>query len=395
MSPRTWKSIRTAMGGIFRPVLRRTTPVLRRTMPVAMTVALTFTPVLASPASAVGFTVTNERNATTPGLEQFGAVKATVVYDFFHLTCDNNGCYADGGALPAQAVYEAKIKDYVSQFGGSSTAPVVLDFENIVVTALSGQAATHALNLWKQLITWIHHAAPSAPVGMYGYDWSTQNNHLTQQLHADGLLDFFAPRMYWDSGETQPSWASQLDAAIANERSLAPDQPIYPYISPHIIGGGYVSGTTWSYILTQAKTKTEGVVVWEPSATDSTACAWVSQNSYEMGVITGTGSSGPLTATAAAPSGNCTIPRGATTSIPVTVKNTSGSATAATTMQSFTGAPQGITGTWQYWNVPALAPGATWNTTLHLTVPPTGSWSTALFHLRTGLSDTRWAAVVL
>ncbi|WP_327433980.1 hypothetical protein [Streptomyces sp. NBC_01236] len=234
------------------------------------------------------------------------------------------------------------------------------------------------------------------PSGWTGrQDYNSTNNTLTKALHADGLLDFFAPRAYWDSGETESSWKTQFDASVANDRSLVPDQPIYPYVSPNIIGGGYVSGTTWSYILTQAKASADGVVVWEPGAADSTACNWVSQNSYEMGVITGTSSSGPLTATASAPSGNCTVPRGATTSVPVTIKNTSSSTTAATTMQSFTGAPQGISGTWQYWNVPAPAPGATWNTTLYLTIPSTETLSTALFHLRTGLSDTRWATVVL
>lgn len=378
----------------LRHLLRRA---LGRSVPLAAATALTVTPALASPASAADtFPVfTNERNATTPGLEQYGAVKATVAYDWFAFTCDTSACYSNGGALPTETEFKTKMLDYIGQFGAGDTAPVVLDFENIVVTKLSGTAATNAFDLWKELITWTHEVAPSAPVGMYGYDYNATNNSLTKALHTDGLLDFFAPRAYWDSGETESSWKTQFDASVANDRSLVPDQPIYPYVSPNIIGGGYVSGTTWSYILTQVKASADGVVVWEPGAADSTACNWVSQNSYEMGVITGTSSSGPLTATATAPSGNCTVPRGATTSVPVTIKNTSSATTAATTMQSFTGAPQGVSGTWQYWNVPALAPGATWNTTLYLTIPSTETWSTALFHLRTGLSDTRWATVVL
>ncbi|MEV8567813.1 hypothetical protein AB0436_19935 [Streptomyces sp. NPDC051322] len=368
---------------------------LRKTVLGAGATALAVIPALASPASAAGFTVyTNERNTITPGLRQYGAVKSTVVYDAFKFTCDAQGCYSNGGALPAKATYEATVQEYVSQFGGDASSPVVLDFENIVLTALSGQAATNAFNLWKQLITWTHEAVPSAPVGMYGYDWSTQNNSLIKQLHQNGLFDFFAPRAYWDSGETQSSWSSQLDQAIANDHSLAPGRPVYPYINPQQINGGYLSGSTWSYVMNQLKSKTEGAVVWEPSASDSSACNWVLQNSYEMGVITGTSSSGPLTATATAPSGSCVVPHGTTTTIPVTIKNTSGSTTAATTMQSFTGAPQGITGTWTYWNVPSLAPGATWTTALILTIPSSETWSTALFHLRTGLSDTRYAVIV-
>jgi hypothetical protein len=354
--------------------------VLRRKV-ASLVAALAVLPAFTPTAQAAGFAVyTNERNSPTPGLQQYGAVKSTVVYDAFAFTCDANGCYSNGGALPSQATYQAKITDYMSQFGGGASAPVVLDFENIVLTALSGQAATNAFNLWKQLITWTHQAAPSAPVGMYGYDWSTQNNSLTAQLHQNGLLDFFAPRAYWDSGETQSSWSSQLDQAIANDHSLASGQPIYPYISPQQINGGYVSGSTWSYVINQLKSKTEGGVIWEPSASDSSACNWVSQNSYELGVITGTSSSGPLTATATAPSGTCVVPRGASTTIPVTIKNTSSSTTAASTMQSFTGAPQGITGTWQYWDIPSLAPGATWTTALLLTVPSSETWSTALLH---------------
>ncbi|WP_327433981.1 hypothetical protein [Streptomyces sp. NBC_01236] len=140
-------------------------------MLLAAATALTVTPALASPASAAGtFPVfTNERNATTPGLEQYGAVKATVAYDWFAFTCDTSACYSNGGALPTESAYKTKMLDYISQFGAGDTAPVVLDFENIVVTKLSGTAATNAFDLWKELITWTHEVAPSAPVGMYGY----------------------------------------------------------------------------------------------------------------------------------------------------------------------------------------------------------------------------------
>ncbi|WP_405911547.1 hypothetical protein OG760_00615 [Streptomyces sp. NBC_00963] len=366
----------------------------------SLAVAVAALTALAPTASASsGFTVfTNERGADTPGLQQYGAVKATVVYDYYALTCDADGCYSNGGALPSEAAYESKVKEYMgaSQFGGGATAPVVLDFENIVLTAESGQAATNALNLWKQLITWTHRAAPSAPVGMYGYDSSTTNNSLTQQLHQNGLLDFFAPRAYRGSSQTDAAWTSTLDAAVTNDHSLAPGQPIYPYISPSwdgSPGGAYMSGTTWGYTIDQLKAKTDGAVVWEPSANDASACNWVAQNAYEMGALTGTPSSGPLTATATPPSGNCTVPRGSTTTVPVTVTNTSGSTTAATQMQSFTGG-SGFSGSWQYWNVPSLAPGASFRTSLPLAVASSQSTSTALLHIRTGLSDTRWAVVV-
>ncbi|MFF3839150.1 hypothetical protein [Streptomyces sp. NPDC001930] len=378
--------------------------ILRRAAVVAAVVAIALLPAVAHPrqaSAAAGFQVfTNERSAHPPGLAQYGAVKATVVYDVFAFRCDAAGCTSNGGPLPSQATYEAKVKEYMgaNQFGGEATAPVVLDFEDIVLTALSGQAATHAFGLWKQLITWTHNAAPSAPVGMYGYDWSTHNNDLTRQLHQDGYFDFFAPRAYWDAGETQSGWAAQLDQAVANDRALAPGQPIYPYIHPKTIGGGYLPGTTWAFIVDQLKTKTEGAVVWEPSASDASACNWVSQHSYESGVITGTSSSGPLTARATLPSGDCTLTRGAQVDIPVTITNTSGSTTPATSMQTINNQATGVHGTgttWQYWNIPSLPPGQSATTTLHLQVDATQVASTVLLHLRTGISDTRWAVVIV
>ncbi|UUN26077.1 hypothetical protein [Streptomyces sp. FIT100] len=62
-------------------------------------------------------------------------------------------------------------------------------------------------------------------------------------------------------------------------------------------------------------------------------------------------------------------------------------------MQSFSGTA-GFSGSWKYWNVPSLAPGASWSTELPMTVASSYDASTALLHIRTGLSDTRWAVVV-
>jgi hypothetical protein len=349
-------------------------------------------------AHAAGFTVyTMERNAVTPGLAQYGATPATVMYDYFHLTCDSAGCYSNGGALPTQSAYEAKVLDYISQFaGGDATKPLVLDFEDIALPHLTGAAATNALALWKQLITWTHDAAPDAQVGMYGYDWETANLSLTAQLYQPSYLDIFAPRGYWDQGLSQSAWSSRIDQAVANDRSISSTLPLVPFVSPTQFGSTnpYLSGNQWGYVFDKLSASAQGMFVWEPSATDSTACPWVSQNAYEMGVLTGTASSGPLAATATPPSGSCTIARAATTNIPVVVKNTSSQQTSATSMQSVTGLPQGISATWQFWSVPALAPGATWSTTLIVTVPAGETYSTVLTHLRTGISSTRQTFVV-
>lgn len=346
---------------------------LRSIAAAAAALVITVFPALSAPAAAqedtaeaaAGFTMyLNERGANRPGLDQFGAVRSTVVYDAFALTCDTAGCYSNGGALPSQATYEAKVKEYMSagQFGGGATEPVALDFEAIELTQVpTGQAATNAYNLWRQLLTWTHNAAPQAPICHYGYDWETRNQNLIKQLHTDGLLDCFAPRAYWYSDQTPAEWSSRLDAAIARDRAMAPDHPIYPFINPGIINTSTAMyGSQVAHMFTELKAKTEGAIFWEPflfTGSDPVGnCRWLSQFSYEMRLVTGTPTSGPLAASAALPSGNCTVPRGATTNVPVTITNTSGATTAATQMQSF-GGTAGFTGSWKYGTCPPSRPG--------------------------------------
>ncbi|GAA1038337.1 NEW3 domain-containing protein [Streptomyces murinus] len=380
--------------------------VLRRTVTTAAALAAAVVPALAlAPAAHAdqaralrsGFTVyTNERNVPTPGLENFGAVRSTVAYDYFHLTCDAAGCYSDGGALPTEDAYKAKILDYVQQFHGGPTDPVVLDFEPIALTEVSGPAATNAFALWKQLIHWTHEAMPKAPVGAYGYDWKTTNIDLVKKLHAPGLLDFFAPRAYFDKTPGMTGWNSNLDGALANDHAIAPGQPVVPYISPSFSGNtgtGYLDGTQIDTIFATLKARTQGVVVWEPDAKGPAACGWFNAFSANMGTLTNTASHGPLTAKATTPGGDCTVPAGATTTVPVTFTNTSSAATAATTVQAPGGLPAGWSVTWSDTSVPALAPGAAWTTSFTVTAPAAGPDNTALLHQTTGLGDTRFAMV--
>ncbi|UUN30629.1 hypothetical protein [Streptomyces sp. FIT100] len=376
---------------------------------VAAVLALAALPTTAPPAAAqspeapsaaaAGFTVfTNERGAHPPGHPQYGATKATVVYDVFAYTCDAVACYSNGSTtLPSQATYEAKVKEYMgaSQFGGDPTAPVVLDFEAIEMTQLSNrQAALKAQGLWRTLLTWTRNAAPQAPICHYGYDWLTLNQDLIEDLHDENLLNCFAPRAYFYDGQSLAAWDSDFDAAIARDRAMAPNHPIYPYVNPYSFSSQtYVPGNAWAHMFAKVKASADGVVIWESTANNANACAWVSQNSYEMGVITGTGSTGPFQVSATLPSGNCIVPRGTTTTVPVTLTNTSTATTPATQMQSFNSTP-GFSGSWKYWNVPALAPGATWSTELPMAVAATQTTSTALLRIRTGISDTRWAVIV-
>ncbi|WP_435127567.1 COG1470 family protein [Actinacidiphila sp. bgisy144] len=363
---------------------------------LVLTAALgaTLLPGTAAPAHAAEFTVyTNERAVGQPDLAQYGAVRATVAYDAFHFTCDADGCYANGGALPDQATFENDIRTYVGEFGGDSTAPIVLDYENIVVTALSGQAATNAFDLWKnELIPWTHDAEPGAPVGMYGYDWQTANNTLTQQLHQDGLFDFFAPRAYTGSTQTAANWTSTLKSSVANDQALAPGQPVYPYLSPQFTDtGASMSGTLLASEISQVQALTTGAVMWEPSAAAAADCPWIEQFAYTMGQLTGTGSSGPLSVTATVPN-TCVVTRGGTTSVPVTVTNNGTATSAATVMRPVAG-PQGITESYTYYDVPALAPGGTWTTTLSITVPAAQTDGSALLEIDYGTGFQRLTVI--
>ncbi|WP_326718313.1 hypothetical protein OHT59_01455 [Streptomyces sp. NBC_00243] len=265
------------------------------------------------------FTVfTNERGDRVPGLHQFGAVRSTVVYDIFKFTCDDEGSYARGGALPGRSAYQDQVHAYIEQFGGRPGAPVVLDFEDILLTELSGPAAHHALGLWQRLISWTKEAVPGSPVGMYGFDWRTTNSQLTRELYANGLLDFFAPEAYWWQGQTEETWTRRFDASVANARALAPGKPVYPYFHPRYIDGGYLPAHVWSASTDRFKELADGVVIWEPSANGADSYGWVSQYAHELSTPSGTAD--PPTVTLQPR----TAARGSTTALTLTMTDPSG-----------------------------------------------------------------------
>ncbi|MGS2619706.1 hypothetical protein ACVCAH_35290 [Micromonospora sp. LZ34] len=76
----------------------------------------------------------------------------------------------------------------MAEFSGAPGAPVVLDFEDILLTEHSGRSARNALELWTRLITWTKEITPGSPIGMYGFDRKTANIDLTRELFQDGLL---------------------------------------------------------------------------------------------------------------------------------------------------------------------------------------------------------------
>ncbi|MBB6406784.1 hypothetical protein [Arthrobacter sp. AZCC_0090] len=342
---------------------------------------------------ATSFTLYDNTSYPRANLEQYGLTRAAVVYDVWHMACTDTGCTN----IPTQSDFTAKVQYFVSQFRAASTTPLTLDFENILmVSATSAAQAQNELTLWQQLITWAHEAAPSAPIGMYSYDWSTSYTSLTQQLYTPGYLDYFAPAMY-TYYSTLSGWDNALNLAVTHDQSLNPALPIYPYIWPQWDNSGtshpFISASDWTHILTSLQAQTQGAILWSSNdSLDATACGWVGVTSDQAAVLTGTQSYGPLTISAATPD-TCSLTRGATTAVGVTVTNNGKNASAPATLQPVAG-QQGITESYSDPNIPTLPPGRSWTTTLNITVPSTETDTTALLHINYGTGDQHLTVVV-
>ncbi|HWG26388.1 hypothetical protein [Actinospica sp.] len=349
------------------------------------------------PAHAASFAVyfANDEHESAADIEQYGAADSATVYDDWSLSCSTTGC----SNVPSQSVFESKVQDYVSLDKSGSTHPITLDFENILpVSATSTAQAAQEVSLWHELITWAHDAEPSAPIGMYSYDWNSAYASYTAELYASGYLDYFAPSMYnrWSSTST---WASELSTAVSNDHSIDSALPIYPYVEAIWDDGssGYLSGTDWDSEFQQIESRTQGVVLWNTGPlSDSTACGWLEAFSSEMGGLTGTASSGPLTVSDSTSGTGCVVPSGETRTVTFTLANDGSSTSGATTMSDDTGGPDGITlGDFEYWDIPALAPGASYGPdSANLTVPSGASVTTALLYLDYGTGRQRVAVII-
>lgn len=376
-----------------RPRTRLATPLAPLTAVLLALIPLLLLGVGVPRAHAAAFTVYNATTESWPhgDLEQFGATDAATVYDNWSLACSTTGC----SNVPSQSTFEAKVQSYAGIDKSGASGPITLDFEGIVpVDATSTAQAAQEVALWKELITWAHDAEPNAPIGMYSYDYATAYTSYTAQLYASGYLDFFAPSLYnrWAS---VAAWKTELNAAVADDHAIDAALPIYPYVWQQWDNGGsgVLSGVDWDVEFQALQGAVQGAVLWTgEAALGSTACGWLGALSAEMGGLTGTASHGPLTLTATVP-GGCELTRGATTDIPVTVTNNTASTTAATTLQGPTG-PSGVGGTWQFYDIPALAPGGTWSTTLHAAVTSAETATTALLHLGYGTGDQRLAVLI-
>lgn len=352
-----------------------------------------------APARAASFTMYSavDESQSAADLEQYGVTDAATVYDDWGLSCTTTGC----SNVPTQAVFEAKVQEYASLDESGSTGPITLDFENILpVSATSDAQAAEEVSLYQELITWAHDAEPDAPIGMYSYDWENTYQSYTAELYGSGYLDYFAPSMYnrWASVS---DWESELSSAVSNDDAIASPLPIYPYLEAVWDTGsdtGYLDGDDWDTEFKDLEASVPGAVLWDAGPlSDNTACGWLGAFSAEMGGLTGTSSSGPLTVTDSAQGTGCVFPSGATSTVSFTLTNDGTGTSAATTMSDDTGGPDGITiGDFEYYDVPALDPGGSFGPdTANLTVPSTApSGTTALMKLDYGTGYERVAIII-
>jgi hypothetical protein len=346
----------------------------------------------ASPASS--FRLFDDTSYNDDNLASYGITPANVVYDSWDMSCSNVATFTC--SLAPESEYKAKIAAIDKTI--PPTAPLTLDFEGLDAT--SGTPAEEAANdfeAWEQIIAWTRQVIPaSQPLGTYSYDWDQTPAEIADnaQLHHQGLT-FFVPSMYTYTANLDAAnyaaWTSRLDEAIANDEQADPDQPIYPFIWPQwdTTGGAYMDGTSWAEELGYLKTHTQGAIIWGGGEDlTSAACGWVSSTRQFMAQLTGRGTdTGPLTADIQYP-GTCLLTRGQTTSVPVTITNSGTAATPATTL-GVSAAP-GVSGVPAAGQVPALAPGASWSTTLSVSVGwnvPLGD-TTLTVHLGSGVQHS-------
>jgi hypothetical protein len=143
---------------------------------------------------------------------------------------------------------------------------------------------------------------------------------------------------------TVADWESELSTAVANDKSMDAGLPVYPFIWPQWDNGasGQLTSSDWNTEVTYLESDTQGAIVW---ANASTAL------------------------------------------------NTGSSTSAATKLLAATG-PQGIRESCNSSAGPALAPGASWSTTLQIAVPSTETDQTALLEGNYGTGFRRLIAIV-
>lgn len=384
--------------------LRRFRP-LRTLVALAVAAAGAVLPIATTtpPAHAAStFTLFDDTNYNDANLvANYGMTPAAVVYDGWNMSCANTTTYSC--TLGPQADVQAKIKALAASV--PATSPVVLDFEGLDFTSATPAAqAANDFQAWQTIIGWARAVLPAGqPLGHYAYDynWNSTQIGYEQTLHGSGNFDFFAPSLYTHDS-TGSTFTTQLGNAVTNDQAANSSQPIYPFIWPQWDISGqantFMDSTTWTSQLNQLKAKTAGAIVWSPvtdlvwPGQNTDSCGWIAATHNFQTANTGSGGdTGTLGVTASFPN-TCLLTRGQTTSVPVTVTN-SGSTTSAATTLTVSGAT-GVSGTASPSSVPALAPGATWSTTVSMTVGANASLGDTIVNFALGGGNQYRTAII-
>jgi hypothetical protein len=250
------------------------------------------------------FTVFDNLTYTnSPVPAAYGLTQATVMYDgYIWSKSDTSLLYnqTDGvdASLPDEATYKQSVLSHIALQGGNLTTPgaVILDIENIDLSAGTTAQVTQNFNVLITLAQWTEQVAPKDLVGFYstsGYGilphpWGSAYQALATQLAS--TVNAFFPSMYLHSASTtHAQWASQETTLVAQAKALAPGKPVYFYLWPQDDYGtnAFMSSSEWTYELTESRTAGgAGVVMWSGSSTsfDSTQAWWAATQTFVAGV---------------------------------------------------------------------------------------------------------------
>ncbi|MEY9942781.1 discoidin domain-containing protein [Streptacidiphilus sp. MAP5-3] len=384
------------------PIAKRRLFVLATAIAATVTAALPALPASATPAvSGTGsaFRLFDNTAYTDANVQRNDGIAASgVVYDSWSINCANTTAFSC--KMPPKSDYQAKIRFIVASV--PATSPITLDFEGIDATAgTPAEQATNDFEAWQTLLQWTREVIPATqPLGAYDYDWSVTPAEISQnaELHQEGLT-FFAPSLYTYSTDLNAAdlaaWTTRLDEAVANDQQIAPDQPVYPYIWPQWDHGSdaFMDGASWAEELDYLKAHVQGAIIWGGGHDlGSDSCGWVDATRTFTAATTGRATdSGPLTAAFQLP-GTCLLTRGQTTSVPLTVTNTTTSTTGPTTLG--VSGSQGIVAVPAQRTVPALAAGASWSTTAQVHVGWDASLGDTVLTARLGAGVQHSTAIV-
>lgn len=221
-------------------------------------------------------------------LEQAGAVKSNIVYEY--LVAELTGQDANkfrgtrpGGAelnLPDKNAFEALVQSVTTGPG-----PVVLDFETLYLEGPQADAERHFEKL-RTMLEWAHEAVPGRTVGYYGVLGNTSPRYYKLERRLAEREDALFPSLYTFS-DNRPAWLAKFRRIMTQAAKVAPGKPVYAYLWPQYhdgtkLAGHYLTPDHWRYELETAQQLCSGVVIWGPRVSDPDR-RWVDETAAFLG----------------------------------------------------------------------------------------------------------------